>query len=563
MTESAAPAPSATTGRARHRREAQIAEVLARHGLRHLLAVSGLYRFASFGREVLGIRPPEAPYAPPRDLRLALEELGPTFIKVGQLFSTRADLLAPEFRAELAKLQDEVPPFPGEVAQDVIEHELHTGADKAFASFDLEPLAAGSIGQAHAATLDDGTEVVVKIRRPGVVEQIEQDLEILRNCAAHATRRWQAAADIDAVGLAEEFGQIIRAELDYLREGRNAETFAANFANDPDVQIPQVYWETTTSRIITLERIRGIKVTELSALDSAGVDRQELAERATLIAARMVFEHGFFHGDPHPGNLFIQPSGRVGIIDFGIVGSLNDRLREELGKLLIGVMREDPERLAASLVNLGASAATVDRRRLREDLAKLLARYAGRGAGEIELSAAMSDLQDVARSHRLRLPRDLALLAKVVTMDEGMTAELAPGFQIAEALAPYARRQLLAQVSPAVLIRRLEQFGIDAAELATDFPGQLRRVLDVLGSGSLEFHLRAGELEPLVARAERLGNRIVVSVLGAAIIDGLAELAAADRVHLRARPKPAARARVGAAGALAAYTALRRVRARR
>jgi ubiquinone biosynthesis protein len=396
------------------------------------------------------------------------------------------------------------------------------------------------------------------------VEQIEEDLEILRNCAAHATRRWQAAADIDAVGLAEEFGQIIRAELDYLREGRNAETFAVNFANDPDVQIPQVYWETTTSRIITLERVRGIKVTELPALDSAGVDRQELAERATLIAARMVFEHGFFHGDPHPGNFFIQPSGRIGIIDFGIVGSLNDRLREELGKLLIGVMREDPDRLSASLVDLGASAATVDRRRLREDVAKLLARYAGRGAGEIELSAAMSDLQDVARSHRLRIPRDLALLAKVVAMDEGMTADLAPGFQIAEALAPYARRQLLAQVSPAVLIRRLEQFGIDAAEVASDFPGQLRRVLDVLGSGSLEFHLRAGELEPLVARAERLGNRIVVSVLGAAIIDGLAELAAADRVHLRARPKPAARTRLGvAAAALAGYTALRRVRARR
>src|SRR4051794_6395016 len=414
MTLSAAPAPKAASER--HRRERQIAEALARHGLRHLLAVSGLHRVASLGRGLLGLRPAESPYAPPRDLRMALEELGPTFIKLGQLFSTRTDLLPPEFRTELAKLQDAVPPVPGEVVWDVIEHELPSGADTAFASFELEPLAAASIGQAHAATLEDGTEVVLKIRRPGVVEQIEQDLEILQNCAAYASRRWQAAADIDVVGLADEFRQIIRAELDYLREARNAETFAANFADDPAVQIPKVYWETTTSRIITLERIHGMKVTDLDALDAAGVDRQGLAERATLITARMVFEHGLFHGDPHPGNFFIQPTGRIGIIDFGIVGSLNGRLREELGKLLIAVIREDPERLAGSLVNLGASSEIVDRRRLSEDLAELLARYSGRGAGEIELSTAMSDPQDVARRHRLRIPSDLALLAKVVAM---------------------------------------------------------------------------------------------------------------------------------------------------
>jgi ubiquinone biosynthesis protein len=538
----------------RSHRERQVAEVLARHGMSHLVGVLGLDRL----REVVGRSPRHEPYSSPRELRLALEELGPTFIKVGQIVSTRGDLLGPEYRSELAKLQDAGPSVPCAVIREVMERELGGSIDGAFASFGSDPLAAASIGQAHAALLHDGTEVVVKVRRPGAVEEVEQDLEILQNCAARASRRWEPAARMDVVGIAEEFARQLRAELDYLAEGRNAERFARNFAHQPDVQIPRVFWETTTSRIITLERIDGMKVTDSTALDAAGVDRHALAERATHITAKMVFDDGFFHADPHPGNFFVQPNGRFGIIDFGMVGTLDDPMREGLGNLLVGVIRGDPDRLAGALIALGTSTGPVDRGRLREDLAALMARYGGRAVGDVALGEATAELMEVVRRHRLRVPPDLALLVKVIAVEEGVAEQLDPDFRIGEALAPYARRQLLGQLSPAALSQRLERLGIDLAELGADLPGQLHRALEAVAGGGFEVHLRAAELEPLMARAERLGNRIAVSVLAAAIIDGLAELAAAERASRNARPRRPLPARLAAVGAVGAYVAWRR-----
>ncbi len=234
------------------------------------------------------------------------------FINLGQFLSTRADLLGDEYQAELAKLQDAAPPVPTDVVQDILALELDGDPGTVFASFELEPLAAAPIGQAHAATLRDGTEVVVKVRRPGAVEEVAQDLEILHDCGPHASRRWEAAARYDLVGLVEEFARTLRAQLDYLHEARNAERFAANFARDQSALIPRVFSEVTTSRVITLERVRGMNVMDLAALDAAGVDRHELALRATRVAAKMICEDGFFHADPHPGNFFIQDAGRIG-----------------------------------------------------------------------------------------------------------------------------------------------------------------------------------------------------------------------------------------------------------
>ena len=300
-----------------------------------------------------------------------------------------------------------------------------------------------------------------------------------------------------------------------------------------------------------------MKVTDFAALEAAGVDRRALAERATRITAKMVFDDGFFHADPHPGNFFVQPTGRLGIIDFGMVGTLDDGMRDRLGALLVAVMRDDPDRMAGALIALGTSTGPVDRARLREDLAGLMARYGGRAVGEVELGAAAAALMEVVRRHRLRIPRDLALLVKVIAMEEGVAEQLDPDFRIGEALAPYARRQLLAQLSPAGLSRRLERLGIDLAELAADLPEQLHRVLEAAAGGGFEVHLRAAELEPLMARAERLGNRIAVSVLAAAIIDGLAELAAAERASRNGRAGRTRPGRLAAVGALGAYVALR------
>jgi ubiquinone biosynthesis protein len=335
--------------RARDHRERQIAEVLIRYGLSYLGSIVGLGHLMIAAHRRVGRAPAEA-HTPAENLRLALEELGPTFIKLGQLVSTRADLLSTDYRAELAKLQDTAPAVPSEVVEEIVERELHAPAETAFATFESAPLACASVGQAHTATLHDGTEVVVKVRRPDVVEEVERDLEIIRNFAARAGRRSKAAARYDVVGLADEFVRSLRAQLDYLQEARNAERFAANFTGDPWVQIPRVFPDHTTSRVITLERIRGMKITDLAALDEAGLGRHALAERTALITAKMIFDDGFFHADPHPGNFFIESTGRVGIVDFGMVGQIDDRLREQLGRLLGGFLRRDPGRLADALL---------------------------------------------------------------------------------------------------------------------------------------------------------------------------------------------------------------------
>jgi ubiquinone biosynthesis protein len=544
--------------KALHHRRRQIAGVLIRRGWGYLLEASGLERVTVLGPHLEAHHHATAP----ERLRLALEELGPTFIKLGQVLSTRADLLGPEFRLELAKLQDDAPHLASEIVQEFVRTELGGEPESVFAAFDPEPLAAASIGQAHAATMPDGTEVVVKIRRPGAMEQVELDLEILMNGALHASRRSKQMAEYDLVGIAEEFAQTLRAELDYLREGRNAEQFAANFVDDADVQIPRVFWEHTTSQMITLERIRGIKITDLAALDEAGIDRHDLARRGTDVMAKMVFQDRFFHADPHPGNFFIQPGGRIGLIDFGMVGALDADLRDQLGMLMVALVRGDSDRLAAALLSLGAASAQVDRERLRDDLAGLLSRYSGRGPGELDFGAVSGEMLEVVRRHRLRPPRDLALLLRAFVMNEGMAEQLDPDFRLVDQLRPYVYRHLAAQLSPAALARRAGQVGVDLAELAVDFPEQLHRILELAAGGGFEVHLRAAELEPLVRRTERLADRIAVAVLAAAVIDALAELSAS-----RTRPDRRRRLRLSTAvaglGAFAGDVAQRRRHASR
>jgi ubiquinone biosynthesis protein len=521
----------------------------------HLVGVLVLERRVPFERGLLGHERRAEPYTQPEHVRLALEQLGATFVKLGQVLSTRSDLLGPDYQAELAKLQDAAPPIPGDVVRDLIAQELGQDADAAFAVFDVVPLAAASIGQAHAATLHDGSEVVVKVRRPGVVEQVAEDLEILRNVAVHAGRHWQAVADYDLVGLVDEFAKTVLAELDYLREARSAERFATNFASNRQVHIPRVFWETTTSRVLTLERVRGIKVDDTKGLDDAGIDRHALAELATGVTAQMVFEDGFFHADPHPGNFFVEPGGRLGIIDFGMVGEIDERLRGQLGALLVALAGGDPDRIMGAVLALSAAHGPVDRATLRDDLAALVASTEGRTVSEIALGPVIEQALVIVRRHHLQLPHELALLLKMVVMNEGMAGALDPDFQLGAVLAPYARRLVARQLSPAALARRLSEAGIDVAHLGVELPDHLRRLLETLERGGFEAHLRADELEPIIVRVERLGNRLVAGVIAAAFIDAVTELVAADPARRRSWERPMLTFGLGAAGTLGGYLA--------
>lgn len=504
-----------------HRRYRKIATVLARHGLGYLVDALGLDRFVPFHRGLLGHPRRETPYTRPEHVRMALEELGAVATKLGQILSTRPDLLPPEYLAELARLQDAAPSGPFEDIRAVIETELGRPLEEAYERFEPIPLAAASIGQAHAARLPGGEEVVVKVRRPGIVEQVREDLEILRNLAASASRRWEAASRYDLEALAEEFSDTLLGELDYLREARNAERFAANFADDPAVHVPRVFRERTTSRVLSLERVGGIKVSDAAALERAGIDRAELAERAARMLLEMVFEHGFFHADPHPGNFFVEPGGRIALLDFGMVGTVDARTRDELADLLVSLARRDTEALADAIVRTGAVRPGVDTRALVDDLDLFLEEYYGRPLREIAVGPLIERTLATVREHRLQLPSRLALLLKTIIMSEGLGARLDPDFRLTDLLVPYARRLVLRRHSPALLARRVGRGAGEAARLAEELPGELRRLMRALDRQGLSVDLRPGGLEGLARRIDAAGERISLSVLLAGLLVGL------------------------------------------
>ncbi|WP_154605332.1 ABC1 kinase family protein [Arthrobacter sp. AQ5-05] len=531
-------------------RYGQVTEILARHGLGFLAAATGVDQWLN-GRAGTA----KTATANPERLRQALEELGPVFIKLGQMLSTRSDLLPPEYIAELAKLQDGAPPLASDTVRALVTQELGKAPEELFKTFDDAPLASASIGQAHEATLHDGTAVVIKVRRPGVVAQVNEDLEILQNLATRATRTWAGAATYNLAGITADFAETLRAELDYLQEGRNAERFARNFDSEPDIHIPAIFWETTTSRVLTIERIRGIKVDQLQALKAAGIDRHELADRAARAAAKMVFVDGFFHADPHPGNLFVEPSGSIGLIDFGMVGEVGKQLREQLGRLLLAFTANDPGRITSALLALSTHTGTADRSGLRTDTAQFMRLYQGKSLGQIDIAPLVTSMLTILRTHHLQLPRELALLVKMLLMMEGLGARLDPDFSLGEVLKPYAKRLALERFAPRNVAAVLSQLGLTAADLGTGLPEKLERLVARMEDG-VEVHLRAAELEPLISRAEAIGNRLVAGMIAAAFIRGVGELTTADRDRLKIWLNPLMAGGVGAVGVLGTYLAL-------
>ncbi|MDD1476896.1 ABC1 kinase family protein [Arthrobacter sp. H16F315] len=560
---------------ARRDRFRDIVEILTRHGLGFALAHFGLDRFrpagGNAGQEHL--RPPREASLPVR-VRLALEDLGAVYIKFGQIISTRTDLLPPEYATELAKLQDASPPVAAGQVRAVIAEELGSAADRLLESLEDNPLATGSIGQVHCARIAPdpadlvktvpadtagggrNLDVVVKVRRPGVVDQINEDLELVAELAKRAERASTRAAGLHLAALVDEFSQTLRAELDYLQEARNAEHFAANFAADNRVHIPQVFWDTTTSRILTLERIRGIKVNDAAALQAAGINTGMLAREACSILLKMVFEDGFFHADPHPGNFFVEPDGRLGIIDFGMVGRISDGTREHLVRMLLAVVERDAARLTTALVRLCAAQANDGLAELQADLGRLLDRYAGRPLAEIPIVAVLSELAGLLRKYRLRLPREMALLLKMLVMADGLGKQLDPRFELTTQLGPYTQKIILGSLSPEALTERLAKLGREALRFGADAPEILRRMVEVLERGGIDIHFRADELDRLMDKAEKTGNRIVAGLITAALINAVGELVSVQPDRWRNWPKTLFAAGIGGVGALGAYLAV-------
>ncbi|GAA1496129.1 ABC1 kinase family protein [Paeniglutamicibacter kerguelensis] len=530
-------------------RYAEVAEILARHGFGSLTAILGLERLQ------MGSMPRSSgQLGNPDRLALALEELGPTFIKLGQVLSTRPDVLPQDYLTALSRLQDGAPPISTEIIRSLIEQELGATPEEIFADFSDVPMASASIGQAHAATLHDGTAVIIKVRRPGVVAQVQEDLEILQNLAHQASRNWPAVADYNIEAIAAAFATTLRAELNYLNEGRNAERFASNFADDTSIHIPKIYWETTTSRVLTIERIYGLKIDDAEVRAMPLAARDELAHRVTRAFAKMIFDDGFFHADPHPGNLFVESSGCIGLIDFGMVGEVNEHLRDQLAKLLFAFSRNDPDRIARALMKISVHRTTTNRELLQRDIAHFIEQYQGRILGETQLTSLISELLAILRTHHLQLPSEMAMLAKMILMTEGMGGRLNPEFNVAAVLKPYASRLAIERLDPRRLPGLLKQVGLDAADLGSDLPELLGRALRNLEDGP-EVRLRSDDLLPLADRAERIGNRLVASIILAAFIRGIGDLTTADSERLRSWQGNLLAGGIGALAAIGGYLA--------
>jgi ubiquinone biosynthesis protein len=506
------------------RRYRQIVRVLIRHGFGGLVDQLGLLPVLSLPRRLLQRGPAVHRLSAPEHIRLAIEELGPTFIKLGQILSTRPDLVPPAYIRELSKLRDTVPPAEWEAVRQRVESELEGALEDVFASFDPEPLAAASLAQVHVATLPSGEEVVVKVQRPGIEETIAVDLEILFDLARLVQERTPLGEFYDLPEIAEGFAFTLRAELDFRREGRNADRFRRDFASEPMLYVPQVYWEYSTTRVLVLERIRGIGIGDLEGLDAAGVDRHQVALNATRIVLKQVLDHGFFHADPHPGNFLVMDGAVIGAMDFGMVGRLSPSMRSDVTRLYTAFVTQQSDAIVEELIRMGAASQQVDRRRLQRDMEQLLDKYFSLSLKEIRAQEVIEDVLPIAFRHHLALPSDLWLLEKTVVMMEGVGAQLDPDLAILDVVGPEVRRAAQRLASPGLWARKALKVAGDWGDLFTSVPRQVPRLMDRLEQGDLEFGLRLVDLDRMVGRLDNIGNRLSISLVIAALTVSLALL---------------------------------------
>jgi len=507
------------------RRYREIAQVLVRHGFGELVDLLELQPYLSLPRRLLRRwRQGALPLGAPRRLRLVLEELGPTFVKLGQVMSTRPDLLPPAYVTELVKLQDAVPAVEWEPIKAQIESELGAGIEELFATFDPLPIAAASLAQVHTATLPDGDQVVVKVQRPDIQKTIETDLEILFGLARLIQERTSLGKIYDMPGIVEEFAVTLRAELDFWREGRNADRFRANFTAEHNLHIPKIYWDLTTRHLLVMERISGIKIDDIEALDAAGYDRHRIALHAARMIVKEVLDDGFFHADPHPGNFIAMPGEVIGAMDFGMVGHLGQRMRADLIRLYIVAAQMDEDGIVDQVIAMGVIDGVLDRAGLRRDVMRLLRKYRGMPLQAVHAREVIEEIMPIAFRHHLRLPSDLWLLGRTLAMMEGVGLKLDPDFDIFAVSEPYIRRFMWQMASPRTWGKSLLKGADGWVELMGLIPRIGSQLLARAERGELEITLRYKELDQAMARMDPLANRFSLSVLLSAFIIGLALL---------------------------------------
>ncbi len=501
----------------------EILGVLVRHGFGDTVRRLGLADTLERAGARLHWQPPTdlARLEPPVQVRLALEELGPTFVKFGQILAARADLFSPPWIAEFEKLHSNAPALALDALRPQLRADLGGEPEEVFAHFDPEPLAAASIAQVHRARLHDGTEVVVKIRRPGIAEVIEADLRLLQRLATLAKAELPHLRPFHPQELVREFARSLRHELDLAAECRNAERIAANLAALPYILIPRVHWRYTGERINVQDFIAGVPGNALEQLTpEAGFDRQLLARRGALTVLKTIVEDGFFHADPHPGNVFYLPGNRIAFIDFGMVGRLSQRRRDELLHLLLGLVEPQPPTVAEVLLDWTSNAHTVSLAQLETEIEAFVDQYQNVPLAQLSLAQMLTDVTAILRTHRLGLPSDLALLIKAFITLEGMGRGLDPDFHMAAEAEPLLQQVARARYAPRAVGRRAWQALRRSLATLEHLPDDLTRLLRNARRGRLQVNVEVAHLKRVGDQIDRSANRLAMALVIAALIVG-------------------------------------------
>jgi ubiquinone biosynthesis protein len=496
------------------RRTGEVVSVLAKYGLAEWLSQTEFERpkklFTGREGELL------ADQSRATRIRLAVTELGTTYIKFGQMLSTRADLVGQEVADELARLQHGVPPDPPDVTRATIAAELGRPVTEIFAEFESTPIGSASIGQVHGARLPDGRAVVVKVQHPGIESRIRGDLDILQKLAGLAEKS-EELKRYQPVAVVREFHRSLMRELDFSREERNLRQFAANFAADPTVRFPQVIPELCTRRVLTMELLAGVSLREAGRLDQTGCDREELARRGATIWMEMVFRDGFFHADPHPGNLLVLPGGALGILDCGMVGRIDESLRETIEEAMVAVAHHDGAHLARLIMALCSAPPDFDEGAFGAEVADYVAFYGSQSIDRLQLGGALNEMVRIISQYQLVLPGGLSSLIRMFVMLEGTAQLLSPAVNVLELIGSYQRKIARRRLSPRGQWRKWQRVLGEWRHVGETLPRGLNDVFRKIQSGSFDIHLEHRRLEPSV-------NRLVMGLITSSLFLGSAVL---------------------------------------
>lgn len=456
----------------------------------------------------------------PARLRCTLQDLGPTFVKLGQVLATRVDLLPPAWIDELGKLQNAVPALPWDEVLPQLREDLGAEPEAVFARVEHEPLAAASLAQAHRAWLADGSAVVLKIRRPRIRDTVEADLRLLKHLAVIVEKNLPELRRYHPQRIVQQFSASLRRELDFAAECRNAERIAHNFAGRDDIVIPRVYWRWTCERLNVQECLEGVPGRDLAAVDALGLDRVQLARTGAGLVLKMVLEDGFFHADPHPGNIFYMPDGAIGVIDFGMVGRVTEQRRFQIVRLLHGLVVHDSAAVAEVLADWTEENNDIDEVRLQESADVFVDQYRGVPLKDLRMGAMLGDVTAMLREHGLSLPADLALMIKAFLTLEGMGRQLDPDFDMASQARPYLERAMLERFAPDVLVRRGRRTLSGLVDLLRDMPRDVHRLLQSARRGKLQMHIEVDTLRAFGEQVDRAANRLTMGIITASLVIG-------------------------------------------